>query len=69
MEDEENVEESIDVADSQGETEGEDHGLVGQEHKVIRQGTKDRSCGDGKTVDDDGQVSGYKYRLWRLYPQ
>ena len=59
MEDEEDVQESIDIADSEGETEGEDHSLIGQEHQVIWQGTEDGSCHDGKTVDDDGQVSSY----------
>ena len=28
MEDEEDVQESIDIADSEGETEGEDHSLI-----------------------------------------
>ena len=46
MEDEENVEEGIDVANAQGEADGEDHGLVVGEHQVVGQGTEDDPGGN-----------------------
>ena len=58
VEDEEDVEDSINVADAHGEAEGDVHGFSGDEHEVIWQGTKYGSHDDGKTVDDDCEVSG-----------
>ena len=48
VEDEEDVEEGVDVADAKTEADGDDQGLVVGEHQVVGQGAEDDPGGNGE---------------------
>ena len=44
VEDEEDVEEGVDIADTKAEADGDDHCLIVREHQVEGQGAEDDPC-------------------------